>query len=312
MNASPILVLGPNPAWQRVAMTASVRLGEVVRLRRMADCPAGKGLNCAQAIFHQGGYPILVGGCGPSESAWEEACRDEGVETASFPLDGTIRTALTLLDSSTGTTTEFVEEGPAAAAGADTFLELLLNQRLPKAAAIVACGSFPRGLSTDSVLGAWLREPIPLLVDSMPLARNLVLPSSFARVLVKLNLAEWQSLLGEHPVETLLELAQERWPGAEVVATLGRDGCAARTKSGSYLSRRPGLLSSDAALHPIGAGDAFTAGLAKVVVLGGTLEMGLHEGLVLSRASCLHPLPARFHTADLQRIREDMGESRHP
>lgn len=304
MSEAPVLIVGPNPAWQRVSKAHSIRLGEVVRLRRQADCPAGKGFNCAQAVYHLGGRPILVGGCGPDASAWESACRDEGVETASFPLDGPIRQALTLVDGTTGLCTELVEEGPPASHGADRLLEVLLAQRLPNAAAMVVCGSFPEGLSTESVLAPWRLHPVPLIVDSVPAATDLALPEDAPRVVVKLNVGEWQVLLGPLGPEALLREAQIRWPGIEAIATLGREGCVARTRDGRVLRREPAPFPFEQKVYPIGAGDAFSAGLAKIVALGGTLEQGLDEGLALARASCLHPLPARFHAADLQRMRE--------
>lgn len=308
MSDLPVLVLGANPAWQRIVTTAHVHLGDVVRVQRVAECPAGKGYNCAQAIFHLGGRPILIGGCGPGDGEWETACREGGVQTASFPLEGPIRTALTLVESSTGQTTELVEVGPAATPGADTLLDLLLGQRLPGAAVLVVCGSFPSGLSPETVLAAWTRDPIPLVVDSLPLARILTLPPEHPRVVLKLNLAEWQSLLGPLPAQELLALARERWPEAELVATLGREGCAALKPDGTWLRKQPMPFPADQTVHPIGAGDAFCAGLAKIVALGGNLEQALSEGLALARASCLHQLPARFQPGDLLRLREDLRE----
>jgi len=308
MSEAPVLIVGPNPAWQRVAKATSIRLGEVVRIRRQADCPAGKGFNCAQAVYHLGGRPILVGGCGPDASAWESACLDEGVETASFPLDGSIRQALTLVDGTTGLCTELVEEGPPASHGADRLLEILLAQRLPNAAAMVVCGSFPAGLSTDSVLNPWRARPVPLVIDSVPVASAFELPPDAPRVVIKLNIGEWQVLLGPHGAETLLHEAQLRWPGIEAIVTVGREGCLARTRGGRLVRRQPAPLPLDQKVYPIGAGDAFCAGVAKIVALGGTLEQGLDEGLALARASCLHPLPARFHASDLVRMRENALE----
>lgn len=310
MSLAPIVVLGANPAWQRVVSTRDVRLGEVLRVRTEADGPAGKGFNCAQAVFHLGGRPLLVGGCGPGESTWERAVQESGVECASFPLEGPVRTALTLVETSTGRCTEIVEEGPAAAPGSDVLLERLLEQYLPRASALVACGSFPAGLGTESVLRAWRDNPIPLLVDSLPLARDLSSPlPRDARFILKLNLAEWIMLLGDLSPETLLAIAQERWPTVEPIATLGEDGCIARRKDGSLVRRRPPRFPADVRIHPIGAGDAFTAGLAKILALNGNLDEGLLEGLALARASCLHPLPARFHPGDLRRMRAELAET---
>ena len=309
MSDAPLLILGANPAWQRVVSAPFVHLGDVLRVRTEAEGPAGKGFNCAQAIFHLGGRPLLIGGCGPNESAWEHALKDAGVECASFPLEGPIRTAVTLLETSSGQCTEIVEEGPAAAPGADVFLEQLLDQYLPKACALIVCGSFPSGLSTEFVIRSWMRTPAPLLVDSMPVARALPPVPPGTRGIVKLNIAEWRSLLGEHPPEDILALAQERWPATEVVATLGRDGCIARRCDGTLLRRTPPPLHDDLPIRPIGAGDAFTAGLAKILALGGTLEEGLSEGLALARASCLHPLPARFQPADLRRMRAELADA---
>lgn len=306
MSARTILVLGTNPAWQRVVESDRVSLGDVVRVRRLATCPAGKGMNCAQALARLGSEPLLIGGCGSEDATWEHACREEGVATASFPLDGAVRMALTVLDRTSGESTEIVETGPAASPGADTLLDLILRQRLANAKVLVVCGSFPSGLSAEGMIEAWERHPTDLVLDSLPAIRALAPRAHGARVVLKLNLAEWRNLLGEGLEEDLLRLAQERWPGTEVVATLGRLGCAARRRDGSLLRRQPTNLSSDQTIFPIGAGDAFTAGLAFGVSQGATLDAAVQEGLAVARASCLHPMPARFHDGDLSRMREDL------
>lgn len=307
MHEAPLLILGANPAWQRVVSTPLVRLGDVLRVRTEARGPAGKGFNCAQAVYNLGGRPLLIGGCGPGESAWEHALSDAGVECASFPLEGPIRTALTLQETTSGQCTEIVEEGPAVSPGSEVLLERLLDQYLPKASALVVCGSFPSGLSTESTLRAWTRRPVPLLIDSIPLARSLTSIPAGVRCIVKLNISEWRELFGDCEQEDILTQAQERWPTTEVIATMGRDGCMARRSDGAFLRRIPPPLPSDRSVHPIGAGDAFTAGLAKILALGGSLEEGLAEGLALARASCLHPLPARFQATDLRRMRAELA-----
>jgi len=306
MSARTILVLGANPAWQRVVESDRVSLGDVVRVRRLATCPAGKGMNCAQALAKLGSEPLLIGGCGTEDASWEHACHDEGVATASFPLDGTVRMALTVLDRTTGESTEIVETGPAASPGADTFLELIVRQRLSNARVLVVSGSFPSGLSAEGLVSAWEQSPVDLVLDSLPAVRALPARAHDARVVLKLNLAEWRNLLGEGLEEDLLRIAQERWPGTEVVATLGRLGCAARRRDGSLLRRQPTNLPSDQTIYPIGAGDAFTAGLAFGVSQNASLDMAVQEGLAVARASCLHPMPARFHDSDLLRMREDL------
>lgn len=306
MNARTILVLGANPAWQRVVESDRVTLGEVVRVRRLAACPAGKGLNCAQALAKLGAEPLLIGGCGTEESAWEHACREEGVPTASFPLDGSVRIALTVLDRTSGESTEIVEAGPAASPGADTLLDLILHQRLANARLLVVCGSFPAGVAAQRAIETWLQNPVDLVLDSLAAIRALPPRRHAVRVCLKLNLAEWRELLGEGLEEDLLRAAQERWPGAEVVATLGRLGCAARRRDGSLLRRQPTSLPSEQTVHPIGAGDAFTAGLAFAFSQDATLDLAVQEGLAVARASCLHPMPARFHDGDLVRMREDL------
>ena len=309
MSLAPLVILGANPAWQRVVSAPTVRLGDVLRVRTEADGPAGKGFNCAQAIFHLGGRPLLLGGCGPGETSWERAIQEAGVECASFPLEGQVRTAITLVETGTGQCTEIVEEGPSAAPGADVLLERLLEQYLPRASVLAVCGSFPAGLSAETVQRAWLRSPVPLLVDSLPLARCLVAPLPPVRTVVKLNLAEWRTMFGDLSPEVLLELALDRWPEAEVVATLGANGCMARKRGSPLIRRRPPALPPELKLRPIGAGDAFAAGMAKIIALDGSLEEGLLEGLALARASCLHPLPARFHPGDLRRMRAELADT---
>ncbi|MCB9496855.1 MAG: hypothetical protein H6686_08240 [Fibrobacteria bacterium] len=301
-----ILVLGANPAWQKIARCTRLQPGEVNRLRSLEICAAGKGMNCAQALVRRGERTLLLGGCGPGETSWEEACGDLGVEAASFPLEGGIRNAITILDETTGLSTELVEEGPSAAHGAEQLVQILLEQRLPNAKALAICGSFPARLDPDCALDAWMRHPAPLVVDSVDFTRRLQLPDGFLRVVVKLNLQEWRSILGEHSPEEVLRQAQSKWPGIEPIATLGSEGSIALDTFGGLLRIPSPAFPGTSVLHPIGAGDAFCAGLTTIIGHEGSLLEAMLEGSAMARASCMHRLPGRFDDAELPRCRDDI------
>jgi len=53
-------------------------------------------------------------------------------------------------------------------------------------------------------------------------------------------------------------------------------------------------------VHPIGAGDAYTAGFAHVWCFGGGFAEALRAGAATARASCLDPLPSRFSRVDYE------------
>jgi sugar/nucleoside kinase (ribokinase family) len=291
-----ILVLGANPAWQKNATCTGLRKGSVVRMRPAEEGAAGKGFNCALALGRLGRPAVLISGIGTDGAAWERACREEGIALRGFPLSGPARRATTLRDLETDEVTELVEEGPAAAEGAQGALEeaLVADRSSP----LCCCGTLAPGLDADRILAVLANWTENVTIDSVPLVRAAVSGHAVpGRLVLKLSGAEWTSLCGLDPQASLAKV-RAVLPGAFLVATEGERGSLAAQPNGPLFRVPAPALPSGARVHPIGAGDAYTAGLAAALAGGLDFPAACRWGAAAARASCSDPLPSRLSRGD--------------
>jgi len=295
-----VLVVGANPAWQKSVVCNRWEPGEVVRVQLASTAPAGKGFNTALSLRTFGKAVELLSGAGPDAIDWGQACFSQGIGVEMFLLSGPIRTATTIRNLSTGEVTEMVEEGPAADASAEERLVDQARQKLPSARAVVVAGTFPPGMSPRGLLEAISAANVPVVIDSVPGVRTMrEMDRVPAELFVKLNESEWKAVFGETELAEALRAARRIWPRAHLLATRGREGALLWEKEGGTHLLTGDPFPADRLIHPIGAGDAFTAGLVNELVSGaGVLSACLH-GMAVARASCFHPLPARFEQVDL-------------
>ena len=54
------LILGLNPAWQRLFITEKFELGQVHRLPKAVEFGSGKGVNCGRVLQLLGGNPMMM------------------------------------------------------------------------------------------------------------------------------------------------------------------------------------------------------------------------------------------------------------
>jgi sugar/nucleoside kinase (ribokinase family) len=155
-------------------------------------------------------------------------------------------------------------------------------------------------MSPRRLLEAISAADVPVVIDSVPGVRSLrELDRVPAELVVKLNETEWKAVFREAELVQALRAARRIWPHAHLLATRGREGALLWEKEGGAHLLTGDPFPADRVVHPIGAGDAFTAGLVNELVSGaGVLSACLH-GMAVARASCFNPLPARFAQADL-------------
>jgi fructose-1-phosphate kinase PfkB-like protein len=294
----PILVLGANPAWQKNATCTGLRPGTVVRMRPAEAGAAGKGFNCALALGRLGVPAVLISGIGTDAAAWEGACREEGIALRGFPLSGPVRLATTLRDLETEEVTELVEEGPAAAPGAQLMIQEALGAH--PAAAVCCCGTLAPGLDADGILAVLASRTETVLIDSVPLVRAAISGDAVpGRLVLKLSRAEWTSLCGPD-LESGLTKVRTSLPRAYLVVTDGSRGSMAFPPEGPSFRIGAPAVSPGMRVHPIGAGDAYTAGLAAALAGGIGFAEACRRGAAAAGASCLDPLPSRLSRADFE------------
>ncbi len=289
-----VVVACPNLALDRTIAVPRLVPGMVHRAVRQAAVGGGKGVNVARALGALGVPAVLVTlAAGPTGRAALKLLRGEGLAVRSVELQGDTRSCLTVLED--GRATVFNEEGPHLEAhGWEAFVSSVTAEA--RGARLFVCsGSFPPGappdaaaalarITTDAGATAICDVSGPQLSHAVGEGRCVVTP----------NLAEAEAvLLGrrDEPVEPGRDaLARAAWCAGELVAagaaaavvTAGTAGAAFADGRRSGTVRAPRVT----AVNPVGAGDSLVAGLASVLLEGGSLPDAVQAGVAAASASC--------------------------
>ena len=145
-----ILTCGLSPAWQHILVADGLSPGEVNRASEVYWCASGKVLNAASAIAHLGGKGRVVSVLGGARGAdvqrefegWE-------VETSWVDCTAPTRVCTTMIDSSTGSATELVENAGALSASELACFRQACAEGAGEADLILAMGSLPPGVPAD-------------------------------------------------------------------------------------------------------------------------------------------------------------------
>lgn len=276
-----IITVTPNPSIDRtVTLPARLVRGAVHRVQSVSTEPGGKGVNVARALTLAGLDTLAIlpaGGRDPILSALQSC----GVPFYAVPVDGAVRTNLTITESD-GTTTKINEPGAVIDEAALAALTAAILDRAESARWVVLSGSLPPGMpdSWYADVVARLRPfdcKVAVDTSDAPLA---ALAAGFGRAapdLIKPNAEELAGLAGvaaEHleaalaqgdpdPVVAAARQLIDR--GAHtVLATLGPAGAVLVDETGSWLATPPPIKPRST----VGAGDSSLAGYVRADVAG--------------------------------------------
>jgi fructose-1-phosphate kinase PfkB-like protein len=145
-----IIAAGLTPAWQQVMVFDRIEAGEVNRAREVAWCASGKVLNVGIALVHLGARARTIA---PLGGAGGEAIAAEfhtlGALAHWIVTETPTRVCTTLLDQSTGATTELVEnQQPWPDSDLAAFSEAF-RESAQKVDLVVLSGSLPPGTPTS-------------------------------------------------------------------------------------------------------------------------------------------------------------------
>lgn len=273
MTGHEVVVIGPNPAVDIILDVPGFRAGEVWRSGRSLHLAGGKPLNVARTLRRLGVKTTLVAPLGGKLGGRElilESCRDLGIQARTVGMEGEVRTCVIVADPSSGESTVINERGPELSEEEASAFQQLAESALGSAAIAVVSGSFPPGLPTSfagSLVQRTRELDIPLLVDT-----------SGAPLRAALEAGAWAVKVNRDEVTAATEtgmlddaLAKIRSRVQHVVVTMGAEGALYAGPEGMYRVTGPSIR----AVNPIGAGDAFMAGLAAGLVRGETWREGL-------------------------------------
>jgi len=296
MSGGKIAVLCPNLGLDRIGSLGTLEPGTVMRFRSALASAGGKGLNLARAAAVLGAEVCVVGFLG----GWigrlvAELAERERLVVHPYWVQAETRVNTIVLEDS-GRVTVFNEEGPRLDARLASELLELLEQKLEDSALVVAIGSLPPGLPAtlyvECVARARSRQ-LPVIVDAAREALVAVLAAE--PDILTPNVFEAEGALGQASAELVtddpVDLRERALAAARALARATRQaaivkagaaGAAVATKERLWFVPAPSPVT---VRNPIGAGDAFVAGLASGLLRGWPIERAVRLAVAAGSAS---------------------------
>jgi 1-phosphofructokinase family hexose kinase len=293
-----MLIAGPNLTTDRDIDLDELRPGHVLRATAVRVAPGGKGVNVARAALDLDLPATLLafipGSGGPLLA---DGIRAEGIELCGVPCAGEPRTAMVMHERD-GRVTVLNEPGPAID-DADWERLCAASRPLLGDGVLVCSGSLPPGAPDDAYarLGAlsssWVLDTAGAALRGALGGRPDV---------AKVNAAEVEEALrgrtgaevdaaDDAPERARRAAADLIEAGAKAaVVTAGAAGVAYAAADGAGFVAAPSVT----VRNPIGAGDAFAAGLAGALERGEPLEQAVLAGVAVSAAAVEHPAAGRL------------------
>ncbi|WP_173378453.1 1-phosphofructokinase family hexose kinase [Fibrobacter succinogenes] len=182
--AQEILILGLNPAWQRLFFLDKFTPGEVHRISKVEEYASGKGINCSRVLQNLGGTPLLMHFLGADHGSriFDEisAC---GIQQAPIWIKEPTRVCTTIACG--GESTELIEPSPELSDFENQDFTQTLAEHWNSAQSVALCGSFPEHFDVNCIsnldfagkrvyvdaitdIDSWLEKGVELLKINMP------------------------------------------------------------------------------------------------------------------------------------------------
>ncbi len=298
-----IVAAGLTPAWQQILVFEALRVGEVNRARQALWCASGKVLNVGVALAHLGAESrtvTLLGGA--PRAPIEREFAEHRAELIAAETKAATRVCTTVLDRSSGLTTELVENAAAIREVEMASFRAMFRQAVADADVVVLTGSLPSGASTDTF--ADLLADAPRACRAILDVRGPALLAALVRrpLLAKPNREELATTLG-----IAIETEEQCLAAAQSLCRGGAEW--ALVTHGD----RPALLVSEArafrvypasvdAVNPIGAGDCLTAAVAWAYSGGRPMSEAVRYGMAAAANNVEALLPARLSRERVEKL----------
>lgn len=257
-----ILTVTLNTAVDKTYTVSGFSLDRVHRPEERRVVPGGKGVNVARVLNEMGVDTLAMGLAGGHNGAYiKEGLEREQIPHLMVETREESRVCTTIIDPERKTQTEVNENGPVIQEHEFRELDEALREHLPRAEALVLCGSIPPGVPPDAYarwISAAREAGVWVLLDSSgrALAEGIKAQPNCA----KPNRREFMELTSSE-VFTAEEIVENARPYVEdgvelMLVSLGKAGAVALTRDESWASTPPEIDFVSA----VGSGDAFVAG----------------------------------------------------
>ncbi len=299
-----ILTLGTTPAWQRTMVFERFTLDAVNRSSNVVDYASGKSINAARVLNALGERVIAASVAGGVRGRLMQDDLDRsGIRHDLQTVDAPTRQCITVIDRSTRTATELVEESlPMTPLEWEQF-ENRVRRLLPQCAGWIFTGSLPPDGPVDlyaRFLTAAGEASAFAIIDARgeSMRHAMKLPGAIA----KLNREELADTIGK----TLSSDADVRsalvsivpQSGAAVV-TLGAEGSLASDGRSVWRVSSPQV----ATISAVGSGDSYAAGLASGLSRGWDLPESCALGAACGAANAMTALAGHLDPAMAEQLR---------
>ena len=299
-NLKPILALGLTPALQKIHFFDKFTPGEVNRSSRVETHAGGKANNVAMALatlgdkVYAGGFN---GGVAGRLAAADVAAR--GATPAFTPIKAETRTCHSLVDLSTRTVTELVQEFPPVTEDDLARFTCKMLALLGKCSGLTISGTLPKTFSATSYVPFGEKATalgIPWLLDSQKAPLLATLPCR--PTIAKLNRFELGQTFGAQTrTESACVKLLRKVTGAGAQWALMTDGACPSllvSSDGGLWKLEPQRLDKKDLASPIGSGDCTAAGIIHGLVRGWDMPEAVAFGLACGTANARTYVPAQF------------------
>jgi 1-phosphofructokinase family hexose kinase len=305
-NPRRILAAGLSPAWQQIMVFDEFTSGEVNRACEVHWCGSGKVLNVGIALArlaasdtHCSAQVLSV--IGPrARAAIDSEFTELGVNCRWVETRTETRICTTIVDRSSGRTTELVENAPPLTAHELAQFRDAFAEEAARADVVLWTGSLPAGVDSRHVAES-LRDSEARLGETRPRAildirgPELLLALECKPFCIKPNRDELAGTIGRKLAtddDLLAAMRELNARGAEwVVVTHGADAVWA-SHGGRLHKLQPPRIEN--IVNPIGSGDCLAAGIALATASGKDMIDAIRFGIAAACDNVGQLLPARI------------------
>ncbi len=288
MNQNPrFLCVCLNPVIQKTLVFNEIERGEVNRTAKYRIDAAGKGVIPTRILTQLGERAThLTQLGGPTRDWFLSMCADDHLIIEWVESGAPIRFCTTLIEEASGHATELVEESLPVAPGTSDALVERFSTLVRDADAVLLSGTVATGIASGTMArfaGLAREAGAHLYLDIKK--TDLLECLEFRPVCVKPNLEElaqtfgvaYSSVREERAArEFVAEKGNRFWRDYRAYLVVTRGSKSTLYWDGRTLREQP--IQAVRAVNPIGSGDAFGAGLARVLERGGSIHDAVAEG----------------------------------
>ncbi|MFD5225942.1 1-phosphofructokinase family hexose kinase [Microbacterium sp. NPDC058342] len=304
-SPQPLMVVGPNPAMDRLEVIGQLEPGAVHRVRTVAARAGGKSFIVARSIRALGPDVELFGFLGGAAGQLaREECATLGMGDRHTPIAADTRITPVIVEAKTGISTVFNEPGPALTGEEQEQFWNAIDDAVVADRITVCTGSLPPDLGSDTyariVSLANSRGGFSAVDASGKVLRSTLSSHPW---LVKCNRSEFESVLGDdstHDDDAIRARMRSLIAAGTgiVIVTMGAQSFLVATADGVWSVSVPVVP----VVNATGSGDTFLAAFIAQVKLGASFAEALRAAAAGGAFNAAHLEPGLVPGAELESL----------